>query len=345
MVNTRSEIRAINRGYKRAREVNAAVRAAPVMALPAEIRAMIYSQLAPIDRLRINCCDSLTAAFNPYKQYDLVLSDEILDQIIIAIYIDLGLLPALCANPQFATQYSDYLKEHSLAAFRPSKNTKCAYCKCAAHNIIVNQYVHFWTPRYIEGTNTYMFATKFVLQWLRRIKPLNKCKQIIYNVCATYRLLLYAIIHFAGYYGTYGEFSQVNRTNISTQYLAIFEEYYINNPIIPFDEIIAFHQDNPIHAYSMIIQIPTQISSTATNYNIICKLLKYYVPYITQLDKIIVNWYDPLLLNMVYNETNIVRLINDGSLNNCDRVAITRKIKSVNPAILYNSVIRQFLRY
>lgn len=338
MVNTRSEIRAITRKHKRTRDARDAIRAAPIMTLPAEIRAMIYGLLAPVDRIKIDCSDSLATAFNPYGEYHLSLENGDVGYLMIAIYIDLGLLPALCKDARFAEGYAEINRAtpRSLLGMKP--DPKCIYCKRAPHTIITDRYISFWAPRYIESTDEYIFAMRFTLARLRHDIVGVKCEQIMNDICVRYRLILSIITHFVE---KIGGVDQSKRDDVAAKYLCIFEEYYVNNPIIPLGEIIAFHQEGQIGDYSMIV--PFIKKESVLNYSILCKLFSYFVPYITKLDNIQLDRYDSCILNMVYNTKNILRLINTDKLRDCHKETLAFKIKAVNPAILRNHVIRQFL--
>ena len=336
MVNTRSEIRAITQGHKRARYANDAIRDSPIMILPEEIRYMIYTFLAPVDRLKIDSSDALAAAFNARKEYHVILGQDIVNEIIISMYIDLGLLSALRNNPLFDKQYVDMCKDrrkHGVLMMLPDR--KCRYCGAAPHEIITSKYISFWTPRYIEVTDEYLFGIKLSLNWLRHISCTIKCISIKYTICRIYRLLVNNIVYYAS------QINSLNDTHI--KYLDIFEEYYINKPIIPLVNIIKFHSGMWINKNIMIIELPNTNCHTTLNYNSICKLFSHFVPYITELDEIDTGRYDIAILNMIYNPENILRLIREDKLRDCNRANLIYKIKLVNTAILRNRDIRRYL--
>lgn len=338
MVNTRSEIRAITRRHKRARDTYEAVRAAPIMQLPADIRDMIYAALAPIDRVKVDCSDSLTAVFNPYRTYYLSLKNEGVNHIMVAIYIDLGLLPALCNNPQFAKEYAAIkcAVPRPILAMKP--DVRCIYCRRAPHTITIDNHISFWTSLFIELTDEYIFAVKFALQRLRyNIIPI-KCTSIKYNVYGKYRLLLGLIIFFAE---ELPNTDQIKRNHVAEQYLSIFEEYYVNNPIIPLNKVIMFHYNNEINNSAMVMWFSGK--TKVINYSILCRLFKHFVPHITQIYHMQIEIYDQRIVDMVYNTKNILRLIKRDMFYGCDKTYLEFKIRTANPAILQHSSIIQFL--
>ena len=92
----------------RARPGNALNQPAPIeMLIPAEIRNMIHSRLAPIDQFKVNLCESLRRVFNPYEIYAFEVEREDFPMLVY-MYQNADLFDRVFMT--LYTEYKEYIK-------------------------------------------------------------------------------------------------------------------------------------------------------------------------------------------------------------------------------------------
>ena len=97
--------------------------AAPIMILPAEIRAIIYSQMAPIDQFKVDCFDEFVAIFNPYNDRPTSCSP-----IIVELYKDVHFDNRSDAYPSDYIKHLDVMKWWDTVVAGYCNNSCCGGC-------------------------------------------------------------------------------------------------------------------------------------------------------------------------------------------------------------------------
>ena len=167
----------VNRNLSR---IAALSRAVPIMVLPAEIRAIIYSQLAPIDQFKVSLNLSSRLVFNPYDAYKLGQCEYTRD-IILYMYNEARLFDKI-----FPMLYNEYNTQgHSLTGtreFNPFKylpryrEGKLAEYYLSMSQMCTSMVTYFYNRVYeynIIPLKIYVIFIKFCLIKLRRDRNLG----------------------------------------------------------------------------------------------------------------------------------------------------------------------------
>jgi hypothetical protein len=187
--------------------------AAPIMALPAEIRSKIYAALAEIDQFKVDCFDEFVAVFNPYL--DSAISSN---PVIVALYKDIN-MPKNTHMP-ICDSYIYTCAKYGKNDIYCDKSCCNGQIKINVYSVI-RHYDLFIQELNDKSDKEHIIAFKICLLYIKKFYEAN----IFTDICATTDkyLLTVATFIFTQFVGNYLA-SHIDATKL--KFLILFIEYF-----------------------------------------------------------------------------------------------------------------------